>query len=203
MLYYAFTTLAVISAALALPTEESQCPRTVCVDGVNSCGVRYGSCYDACTASLLPTAPSCSVSTSSISTENCSTRTVCADYVNDCGIWYGGCFPDCTTCTQGTSTAVLTYGGCFPATIHPTFSEPPCPTATTTTTTTTPPVTFITPSATPTTVCADYLKTCIAGGTTSVLTYGGCYELGGPTPTFSEPSCPTATVITGGYPTAA
>ncbi|KAH6652549.1 hypothetical protein BKA67DRAFT_293513 [Truncatella angustata] len=140
MLYYAFTTLAVISAALALPTEESQCPRTVCVDGVNSCGVRYGSCYDACTASLLPTAPSCSVSTSSISTENCSTRTVCADYVNDCGIWYGGCFPDCTP--------------------WPTFTAPPC------TTTSAPSITPTTITIPPTTdchtqtICTDYIDDC-------------------------------------------
>ncbi|KAM0813317.1 hypothetical protein AB5N19_13310 [Seiridium cardinale] len=175
MLYRIASFVALVATALAAPTEERICPQTVCFDGINACGVRYGDCYDVCEKNR-PTAPPCDPavlspsSSSTTSTENCSTRTVCADYINDCSVWYGGCFSACTP--------------------WPTFTPPPC-----TTTTTTAPITTITPAAsTATTICVDYLKTCTEGSTTAVLTYGGCYAAGGPTPTFSTPSCPTATV---------
>ncbi|KAK9781175.1 hypothetical protein SCAR479_04996 [Seiridium cardinale] len=231
MLYRIASFVALVATALAAPTEERICPQTICFDGINACGVRYGDCYDVCEKNR-PTAPPCDPavlspsSSSTTLTENCSTRTVCADYINDCGVWYD-CSPwptftappcttsssyvittiappiatitedpttDChsqTICTDMINECGQTYGGCFSAcTPWPTFTPPPC-----TTTTTTAPITTITPAAsTATTICVDYLKTCTEGSTTAVLTYGGCYAAGGPTPTFSTPSCPTATV---------
>lgn len=169
MLYNALATLALAAAVIALPTKEDECPQTLCVDGVNSCGVSFGGCYDACQSGLRPTPAPCSSSTSSssTSTDNCSTRTVCADYINECGVWYGGCFPDCTP--------------------WPTFTAPPCTSTSTsvsatkkpcgnhdssvTTTSLTPSVTVITTSVTiitPTpitdchslTVCEDFVNEC-------------------------------------------
>jgi hypothetical protein len=177
MVYRALSVLAFVGATLAAPTEESQCPRTVCADAINPCGVRYGGCYDACDPdpAIRPTPPPC-VTLSSTSTDDCSTRTVCADYVNDCGVWYGGCFPDCTP--------------------WPTFTAPPCSSSSTpsvVTTTITPPVS--TSTVRPTTdchdltVCADYINEC-------GQTYGGCFSACTPWPTFTPPPCTTTTDTT-------
>lgn len=178
MLHHVFPYAALVASALAAPTEEAQCPQTLCIDAINSCGVRYGSCYDACEPSLRPTAPECVYpvpisSSPSSPTDNCITRTVCADYINDCGVWYGGCFPDCTP--------------------WPTFTAPPCPSSSMSAgvlTTTTPayPTTSL-PEETDChteTVCEDFVNDC-------GQMYGGCFSACTPWPTFTAPPCPTTT----------
>jgi hypothetical protein len=97
--------------------------------------------------------------------------TICADYLNECGQMYGGCFPD-PKCTGGTA--------------WPTFTPPPCPTATLNPT----------PSCT-VSLCIDNIDEC-------GQMWGGCTlapECGGPkSPSFTRPSCslttkaPTVTV---------
>ncbi|KAJ1329736.1 hypothetical protein MN608_06472 [Microdochium nivale] len=150
----------------------------------------------------------------------CSSRTVCADYVKTCTeqgistqIWYGGCFPDCTpwptftepscptktsvsSCTNtvsvcadyvktcsgvGSSSVVLSYGGCFPdCRPWPTFTPPPCPTPTSSSSSCTNTIS----------VCADYLRTCSVGTTSTLIPYGGCFPDCKPWPTFTPPPCP-------------
>ncbi|KAI1404942.1 hypothetical protein F4819DRAFT_446029 [Hypoxylon fuscum] len=107
--------------AVAVAAEPAACPRTRCFDAVNACGVKYGGCYDMCTQQM-PSAPPCasitstaSVSTTSSASVCTSTGTACVDILKSCG---------------SPPTAVLTYGGCFPACgPTPTFTPPPCPTA--------------------------------------------------------------------------
>ncbi|KAK3393637.1 hypothetical protein B0H63DRAFT_554977 [Podospora didyma] len=127
--------------AAAIPEAQPQgvCePTILCVDGINTCGVRFGGCYDICDAKAKPSPPPCpktttttltvptkgvptTITTSTVPTATvdaeCAKRTVCADYVNSCGMMYGGCFADCRP--------------------WPTFAPPPCPTAKSTSTSTT------------------------------------------------------------------
>ncbi|KAH9905047.1 hypothetical protein F4778DRAFT_780203 [Xylariomycetidae sp. FL2044] len=100
--------------------------------------------------------------------ESCP-KIICIDAINVCGIRYGGCYD---TCTQ------------------PKPAPPPCPATTTTTMTTS--STSAPAACTSGTICVDKLKTC-GDPTTATLTYGGCYDLCGPTPTWTTPSCPTPT----------
>jgi hypothetical protein len=52
--------------ATAIPASSSEgggssecTPRTLCVDGINTCGVRFGGCYDVCKPESKPIAPLC------------------------------------------------------------------------------------------------------------------------------------------------
>ncbi|KAI1858252.1 hypothetical protein JX265_010920 [Neoarthrinium moseri] len=154
MLSHVIPLLALVASAHAAPNYDYKppppyphCPHTICVDGINKCGIKYGACYDQCKPWKSPTPPPCSstitvkptttkpttTKPTTSTTDNCSTRTVCADYVNECGIWYGGCFPDCRP--------------------WPSFSKPTCPSTSTVSPTskTSTPVTSKTPETTPTT----------------------------------------------------
>lgn len=170
MLSRGILVLALVASALAAPAADTQCPRTVCVDAINSCGVRYGACYDGCSPELRPMAPPCSTASLSTSTDDCSTRTVCADYVNECGQAYGGCFSACTP--------------------WPTFSKPPCTSTASVATPVTTPVPVVTPPSSNSpdchsqTVCADYVNECGQA-------YGGCFSACTPWPTFTAPPCTT------------
>jgi hypothetical protein len=180
MLYRVIPALAFVATVLAAPAADNvQCPRTICVDAINTCGVRYGGCYDQRKPELKPTAPPCSSVASSTTTDDCSTRTVCADYINECGQWYGGCFPDCKP--------------------WPTFSKPVCTSTTTSASVTTVSITTIsvtsatvTPLSSTTTnchnqtICADYINEC-------GQTYGGCFSACKPYRTFTAPACTTTT----------
>ncbi|KAI0110513.1 hypothetical protein F4776DRAFT_392754 [Hypoxylon sp. NC0597] len=117
-------------------------------------------------------------------------RTRCFDAVNKCGIKYGGCYD---MCTQQQPHA------------------PPCPGETSASTTTTTLVPTLVPTLPPSsssasdctktgTSCVDYLRTC-GSPPTAILTYGGCFPACGPTPTYSAPACPEATVTDAAEPT--
>ncbi|KAK1768353.1 hypothetical protein QBC33DRAFT_557816 [Phialemonium atrogriseum] len=171
---YSLVLLLGVAAAVPAPRESCE-PRTICVDAINTCGVKYGGCYDECNTALKPSPPPCTEATTTtkptptcgvpppvtpITTgDDCSTRTVCWDGVNECGQTYGGCFPDCTP--------------------WPTFTPPPCPTITTTTN---PVIVTDVPTGVPT-ICADYINEC-------GKMYGGCFASTSPFPTFSKPPCP-------------
>ncbi|KAI0008945.1 hypothetical protein F4779DRAFT_584523 [Xylariaceae sp. FL0662B] len=119
MFYRIFFALGLAAVAAAHPAAESGCP-TICIDGVNPCGTRFGGCYPACSTQLKPTPPPCTASTTSSttsSTASCTlTGTVCEDHLKTCG--------------SPVPTATLTYGGCHPACEKPTFITPTCPTPT-------------------------------------------------------------------------
>ncbi|KAK8041072.1 hypothetical protein PG994_014079 [Apiospora phragmitis] len=185
--------LAGTAAAAAVSNDGSCSTKTVCADYVNACGQMYGGCFSACTPWPSFTAPPCTLETISVSTTGdgamavaaataatgsstggglpCDGSRLCVDHVRTCG-----------------ATAVLTYGGCYPAcSPSPTFSAPPCPTAAA------PGITPPPAASQPcggTTACQDSLRTC---GTSTVLTYGGCWPACSPSPTFSAPPCPTST----------
>ncbi|KAI0513336.1 hypothetical protein F5B22DRAFT_647887 [Xylaria bambusicola] len=78
----------------------------------------YGACHDAC-VNVTYSAPGCPTATPSITVvdpSSCTnTYTLCEDHIKECG--------------SPTPTAYLTYGGCHPACETPTYSPPPCPTA--------------------------------------------------------------------------
>lgn len=190
------TTVIAVAAATTITKEPSptttctkgqghstSCTETICADYVNSCGQWYGGCYPACSGYTTPsfTDPGCpptitSSSTLSSSTSSCG-LTICADYTNSCGMMYGTCYPACSG---------------YPT---PTPTPPECPT--TSSSKTRKPCTK--------TKCEDYINSCgqTYGGKsshhqkpsflplTSVL---GCYKAckGYPTPTFTDPGCPTS-----------
>ena len=82
--------LPTITKKPTLPTKtvKPKCTVTKCVDKVNSCGKKYGGCYESCPGSPEPTfsPPPCSTSQKSSSVTPISTcPTLCVDYVND---WY-------------------------------------------------------------------------------------------------------------------
>ncbi|KZL63365.1 hypothetical protein CI238_12195 [Colletotrichum incanum] len=42
------------------PSDAADCPRTMCLDGINpECSIRWGGCYDMCKPYLRPTMPPC------------------------------------------------------------------------------------------------------------------------------------------------
>ncbi|KAK1755027.1 hypothetical protein QBC47DRAFT_446768 [Echria macrotheca] len=50
------------ATAVPASSSEVECtPRTLCVDGINTCGVRFGGCYDVCKPESKPIAPLCVV----------------------------------------------------------------------------------------------------------------------------------------------
>ncbi|KAJ2904726.1 uncharacterized protein MKZ38_007344 [Zalerion maritima] len=188
---FLLSSLFLVGLAAALPVDEGKvtttdtdCPRTLCIDGLSPCGTRWGGCYDVCQPTLSPTMPPCeteapeattsAISISTIETttvSNCSSQTVCWDGINECGQTYGGCFPDCTP--------------------WPTFTPPPC---NETSTAASAPTTTLSSTTTGDdcsgmTVCADYVNEC-------GMWYGGCFPDCTPWPTFSPPACPTTTTIT-------
>ncbi|KAI0376126.1 hypothetical protein F5Y04DRAFT_223301 [Hypomontagnella monticulosa] len=116
---------------------------------------------------------------------NCP-RIRCMDAINECGIKWGRCYD---MCKQGQP------------------APPPCPPSPTSITTITvpttslPTITSATPCSSTGTACVDYLRTC-GSPPTAILTYGGCFPACGPTPTFSPPPCPEATVTETAVPTA-
>ncbi|KAK5697872.1 hypothetical protein LTR97_006831 [Elasticomyces elasticus] len=56
------------SAARYAATSTSTCESTICVDYINSCGIRYGGCYEACPGYTKPTytAPACPTITTTV-----------------------------------------------------------------------------------------------------------------------------------------
>ncbi|KAK0631899.1 hypothetical protein B0T14DRAFT_490357 [Immersiella caudata] len=48
-----------VAGAPAATSDEKCKPRTLCVDGINTCGVRFGGCYDVCKPELRPIVPLC------------------------------------------------------------------------------------------------------------------------------------------------
>ncbi|KAM5372846.1 hypothetical protein ACJZ2D_007303 [Fusarium nematophilum] len=57
------TTLLVSVAALvglaAATSSETCSPFTICADGINSCGIRFGGCFNGCSRQDAPTPPPC------------------------------------------------------------------------------------------------------------------------------------------------
>ncbi|KAK3329572.1 hypothetical protein B0H66DRAFT_610510 [Apodospora peruviana] len=102
--------LAGLVTAAPRPTESCE-PRILCVDAINTCGMRYGACYDVCNTAAKPAPPPCPKTTSSSSASSSSVptplvtalptsacpngsngtgATVCWDGINACGKMYGG-----------------------------------------------------------------------------------------------------------------
>ncbi|ETS80022.1 hypothetical protein PFICI_07551 [Pestalotiopsis fici W106-1] len=133
---------------------------------------------------------------------DCHDQTICADYINSCGQTYGGCFsactpwpvftpPPCPSSSNETTTTVTVATGASGGAVAPVITAtsiiPTLITPTPLTTTSPTPVTAVT------SICVDYFTTCTSFTSTFVLTWGGCYPWGGPTPTFSAPYCPVVT----------
>ncbi|OTA91509.1 hypothetical protein M434DRAFT_388573 [Hypoxylon sp. CO27-5] len=128
--------------------------------------------------------------TAALPAEEGCPRTRCFDAVNRCGIKYGGCYDMCTQqqphappCPEEPPTTTISI----------TWEPTPVPTL--------PPSSSSTSDCTKTgTSCVDYLRTC-GSPPTAILTYGGCFPACGPTPTYSPPPCPEATVTDAAEPT--
>ncbi|KAL2023254.1 hypothetical protein VTK56DRAFT_3377 [Thermocarpiscus australiensis] len=128
--------LGALAAAVPVTNVDEPCQsQTICIDAINSCGIKYGGCYDVCKPSAKPIPPTCpstatvhgptttqktypgptrtkkhtttNKTTQVSTTAKACPRTICWDGINECGQMYGGCFPDCTP--------------------WPTFTPPPCP----------------------------------------------------------------------------
>jgi hypothetical protein len=134
-----------VAGAPAATSEEKCQPRTLCVDGINTCGVRFGGCYDVCKPELRPIAPLCapvtttsskapptipiftptSASTSFVThtlipptTRPLHSTPSCPDGREGSGY---------TVCWDGINDCGQMYGGCFAdCKPWPTFSKPPC-----------------------------------------------------------------------------
>lgn len=177
----AFAGLAVAAPATTPEVQQGCKPRTICVDKINSCAVRYGGCYDVCKTADAPVAPLCVPTTTTTPiiswttvtvpttstppvTTSTVTRTICVDYINKCGMMYGGCFASTSP--------------------WPTFTAPSCSLDATTSpiTTVAPTTTTITTTTSVQTICVDYINKC-------GQTYGGCFPSTSPWPTFTGPSC--------------
>ncbi|OTB01726.1 hypothetical protein M426DRAFT_211254 [Hypoxylon sp. CI-4A] len=132
--------------------------------------------------------------------EEACPRTRCFDAVNKCGIKYGKCYDMCTQempppppCPGDSSSASTELPT---VTFVPTIPVPTSTDLPTVTLVPTIPVPSTSSSSVCTltgTACVDYLRTC-GSPPTAILTYGGCFPACGPTPTFSPPPCPTASV---------
>ncbi|KAK3694706.1 hypothetical protein B0T22DRAFT_507444 [Podospora appendiculata] len=183
--------------AAAAPTDADRCrPRTICVDAINACGVKYGGCYNICDPQAKPIAPLCikpssTTTTSSPSTTptptDCEPRTICVDSVNACGVRYGGCYDICDEsakpvaplcavepdASSTTSTIIVMTTATVPV---PTSVAPPATTSDTSC-----------PGAgSGMMVCADWINSC-------GMMYGGCFKDCKPWPTFVAPPCPSTT----------
>ncbi|KAI1078673.1 hypothetical protein F5B20DRAFT_546896 [Whalleya microplaca] len=87
-----------------------------------------------------------------------------------------------TKCIDALNDCGIKYGGCFDECAGQLPSPPPCQVT-------------AAPQSTSTvsTICVDSFRTC-GDPPTAILTFGGCFPAGGPTPTFSAPPCPTAVI---------
>lgn len=147
---------ALAGSTVAAPAEENKrCPFTICAEGINSCGVEWGTCYDSCTQHR-PSPPGCPptaavlattstpktitphkpsiTSTSTKKTIPC--HTVCVDGVDDCGVPFQTCFPRCST-GQFPSKTPCTPSPGLPTILPPTSSHRTKKTTTKASTTTT------------------------------------------------------------------
>ncbi|KAL8390729.1 hypothetical protein RB595_009687, partial [Gaeumannomyces hyphopodioides] len=188
--------LGLVGVATSAPAAESSGPckeRILCVDGLNECGVRWGDCYDTCKPHLRPTAPPCSLATStkpSIVTkvptstaEPTTTATICApaflciDGIDDCGNGWGGCYDICkpwmkpqapaTPCSRGPGTTPTITGRATSSTTGPKH----------------------TPSCRPLTKCVSGINGC-------GVRYGGCYDTCNPALAPIAPACASTTAKT-------
>ncbi|KAB5563602.1 hypothetical protein GE09DRAFT_788638 [Coniochaeta sp. 2T2.1] len=199
---------ALVGLAAAIPAayeaREFPCePHVKCVDRINTCGVRFGGCYDTCHPSLEPVDPGCGAEEAAAATPS----TICVTSTDICHQTYGGCFPATVSpyptftppkcpLTSGppvrpTSTRPVTqiceytqdrcsqtYGGCYaPTDGRPTFTTPSCSLEITPAAMTT-----VAPPAVTPTICVDYVNKC-------GQMYGGCFASTRPFPTFTGPSC--------------
>ncbi|UPK94427.1 hypothetical protein LCI18_005362 [Fusarium solani-melongenae] len=55
--------LAGLVAASPYPPCEHH---TLCIDAINTCGIRYGACYDVCSPQDSPTPPPCPATSTSV-----------------------------------------------------------------------------------------------------------------------------------------
>ncbi|KAF1826756.1 uncharacterized protein K489DRAFT_124866 [Dissoconium aciculare CBS 342.82] len=180
-------TIVPITTTTTTPTSSkpgkptSSCAQTICVDKINSCGIRYGDCYANCPDSPPPTftTPPCPPTTTGKptgkpATTTC-TQTICVDKVNSCGLKYGGCYANC------------------PDSPPPTFTTPPCPTTTQKSTLTfsasLPILTLTTATTSCPFLCRDYFDSC--GNTFGPGCYTSCP--GAKEPSYTTPFCASAT----------
>jgi hypothetical protein len=201
MLFSSGIILAVAGLSSVVGAQRGSCRDYItCIDGVNSCGGSYSGCYNTCEPSNSPKPGPCKTtskpppvsttkssiapsttskySTSTIksttkptsvptlttvtksSSSECVHLTRCDDYIDPvCSQWYGGCWDICSP--------------------SPTWSKPSC------SLTTQPPSTTKKSSSSACvhqTMCADYLDSC-------GHTYGGCYDICSPEPSWSTSDC--------------
>ncbi|KAK4170318.1 hypothetical protein QBC43DRAFT_282918 [Cladorrhinum sp. PSN259] len=59
-----------VAAAPVAEAAVDQCdePKIICIDAINTCGIRYGGCYDTCKASAKPQPPPCPATSSVVKT---------------------------------------------------------------------------------------------------------------------------------------
>ncbi|KAK4116284.1 hypothetical protein N656DRAFT_765273 [Canariomyces notabilis] len=163
-----------LGAAAPVADGASTCqPQTICIDAINTCGVRYGGCYDVCKTASKPQPPPCP-STIPATTKRTSTKK--------------------PTSTKKTSSKK-------PTSTKKSSSTKPTPTSTkpviTTKVTQLPPAT--TGKATGTSSCTAAQTVCLDGINECGQWYGGCFPDCRPWPTFTAPPCSktvTKTTIT-------
>ncbi|KAF4458301.1 hypothetical protein FALBO_14960 [Fusarium albosuccineum] len=60
MLSKTFVLIAGLVGLVAASPYKPECDsQTLCIDGINDCGVGWGGCYDTCSPQLSPTPPPC------------------------------------------------------------------------------------------------------------------------------------------------
>ncbi|KAK4241579.1 hypothetical protein C8A03DRAFT_30302 [Achaetomium macrosporum] len=151
--------------AAAVPVAEPCQSQILCIDAVNSCGIKYGGCYDVCDASAKPVPPPCP-STTTTTTKKTPT-------------------PPSTTRKVPTRKPHPT------STKKTTTSKPAKPPVTSTKKITTS-TTKRAGSSTPTSSCSATVTVCWDGINECGTWYGGCFPDCKPWPTFTPPPCPTA-----------
>ncbi|EAQ93159.1 predicted protein [Chaetomium globosum CBS 148.51] len=63
-LFSSLLLLAGLAAAAPVVNLDDKCEsQTICVDAINTCGIKYGGCYDVCDLSAKPVAPPCPTTT--------------------------------------------------------------------------------------------------------------------------------------------
>ncbi|KAL2168283.1 hypothetical protein VTG60DRAFT_202 [Thermothelomyces hinnuleus] len=187
------------TAAPVVNADEDCVPYTICVDGVNACGIRWGGCYNVCDAPAMPVAPPCPGTEKPPSpTTRVTTKVTTLE-------------PKPTT-TKATTTkghtvtkTVETPSPTTRVTTKVTTLEPKPTTTKKTTTkghtvtkTVKPPVTpiptkFTTSTTRPSSTCSTDVTVCWDGINECGMMYGGCFPDCKPWPTFTPPPCPTTT----------
>ncbi|KAH6650605.1 hypothetical protein F5144DRAFT_52791 [Chaetomium tenue] len=204
-LFSSLLLLAGLAAAAPVVNLDDKCEsQTICVDAINTCGIKYGGCYDVCDLSAKPVAPPCPTTTKKppVPTTTKVITKVTTLKPKPTTTPKTTKKPTPTTTKKPThkpTTKKPTPTSTKKPTPKPTSTKKPHPT-TTKKPTVKPPVTptptkKFTTSTTKAASCNTHVSVCWDGINECGMMYGGCFPDCKPWPTFTPPPCPTKSPV--------